>query len=111
MVLVKLGGKYYADASAVDKVPMMRRRSFKAKLEKSRPLVEALVEIAKSYNVTASQVALNWLVTFSGETVPALPGATRVEQAKQNCLAMGFRMTAAEITKIDELSKRFMGKR
>jgi aryl-alcohol dehydrogenase-like predicted oxidoreductase len=106
-----LGGKYHADASAVDKVPMMRRRSFKAKLEKSRPLVEALVEIAKNYNVTASQVALNWLVTFSGETVLAIPGATKVEQAKQNCLAMGFRMNAAEITKIDELSKRFMEKR
>jgi aryl-alcohol dehydrogenase-like predicted oxidoreductase len=106
-----LGGKYHADASLVDKVPMMRRRSFKAKLEKSRPMVEALVEISKNYNVNASQVALNWLVTFSGETVLAIPGATRVEQAKQNCLAMGFRMNAAEITKIDELSKRFMGKR
>ncbi len=103
-----LGGKYHADASLVAKVPMMRRRSFRAKLERSRPLVEALVAIAKNYNVTASQVSLNWLVTFSGEMVLAIPGATRVEQAKQNSLAMSFRLTTAEITKIDELSKRFL---
>ncbi len=106
-----LGGKYHADANAVDKVPFMRRRSFKSRLEKSRPLVEALVEIAQNYNVTASQVALNWLVTFNGETVLAIPGATRVEQAKQNCNAMSFAMTTAEISRIDGLSKTFMEKR
>jgi aryl-alcohol dehydrogenase-like predicted oxidoreductase len=106
-----LGGKYHADAGAVDGVPMMRRRNFKRKIEISRSLVEALIEIAKGYNVSASQVVLNWLVTFNGETVLAIPGATRVEQAKQNCLAMSFRLTNAEISKIDELSKRFMEKR
>jgi aryl-alcohol dehydrogenase-like predicted oxidoreductase len=106
-----LGGKYHSDPKAIESVPMMRHRAFRGKIEKSRPLVNALGEIAKGYGVSTSQVALNWLVTFSGETVLAIPGATRVEQAKQNCLAMSFRLTAAEMTKIDELSKVFMDKR
>jgi aryl-alcohol dehydrogenase-like predicted oxidoreductase len=105
-----LGGKYHKDANAIDKVPMMRRRAFKSKIETSRQVVEVLMETAKGYNVSASQVALNWLVTFSGETVLAIPGATKIEQAKQNCLAMTFKLTAAEISRIDELSKRFMEK-
>ncbi len=103
-----LGGKYHADSKAVDKVPMMRRRAFKGKIEKSRALVGVLVEIANSYNVTASQIALNWLVTFSGETVLAIPGATRIAQAKQNCMAMNFSLTTAEISKINETSKMFI---
>ena len=56
-----LGGKYHQSPEAVAKLPMMRRRSIRGKVEKSRELVGVLIEIARIHDVTASQVALNWL--------------------------------------------------
>lgn len=103
-----LGGKYHKNPEMVRQLPVMRRRAFANRIEKSRPLVAALAEIAQTYGVSASQVALNWLIAYHGETVLAIPGATRVEHAKQNCLAMTFKMTQAQMDRIDELSREFI---
>ena len=103
-----LSGKYHKNPEAVSDVPVMRRRAFRNRIEKSRPLVEALVEIGQAHGVSASQVALNWLVSHHGDTVLAIPGATKVEHARQNCLALTFRITPEEMSRIDELSKRFI---
>jgi aryl-alcohol dehydrogenase-like predicted oxidoreductase len=102
-----LGGKYHQNPEAVKNLPMMRRRSFSGKIEKSRPLVEELMKIAAEYKVSASQVALNWLVNFHGETVVAIPGATKPEHAKQNCLALTFKLTDAQMARINDLSEKF----
>lgn len=103
-----LGGKYHRNPKAVNKLPLMRRRAIKGRIEKSRELVGALIEIAQAHGVSASQVALNWLVNFHGDTVVAIPGATRAEHAKENCAAMTFRLTDAQMARINELSKRFI---
>jgi aryl-alcohol dehydrogenase-like predicted oxidoreductase len=103
-----LSGKYHKTPEAVSEVPLMRRRAFRSRIEKSRPLVEALMDIAQAHGVSASQVALNWLVGHHGDTVVAIPGATKVEHARQNCLAMSFLLTRAQMAKIDELSGRFI---
>ncbi len=86
----------------------MRRRSLKGRIEQSRKLVETLSNIADDYSVSASQVALNWLVNFHGDIVVAIPGATKVEHARQNCLAMTFRLTEAEMAVISDLSAQFI---
>jgi aryl-alcohol dehydrogenase-like predicted oxidoreductase len=103
-----LSGKYHKNPETVGKLPPIRRNSIKGKIEKSRVLVEALAEIAASYRVSASQVALNWLINFHGDIVVAIPGATKVEHAKQNCSAMTFQLTDAEMTGISELSAQFI---
>jgi aryl-alcohol dehydrogenase-like predicted oxidoreductase len=103
-----LGGKYHQSPDAVRKLPVMRRRSIRGRVEKSRELVGALIEIAQAHDVSASQVALNWLVNFHGDTVVAIPGATRSEQAKQNCGAMNITLSDAQMSRIDELSRRFI---
>ena len=49
-------------------------------------------------------MALAWLVTYYGEAVVAIPGASRPEQAAEAAAAMDLRLTAAEIERIDQLS-------
>ena len=74
-------------------------------IESSRSLVEALEEIATRYEVTAATVALNWLIHFNGETVVAIPGASKVTHVEQAAEAMTFKLTAEELAWLDELSR------
>jgi aryl-alcohol dehydrogenase-like predicted oxidoreductase len=48
---------------------------------------------------------LNWLINFHGDTVVAIPGATKVKQAEENAAAMSFKLSAEEMARIDELSR------
>ena len=88
--------------------PFLRRRRLRRRIDASRELINALEEIAKTHGVTASQVALNWLINFHGNTVVAIPGATKVRHAEQNVGAMTFTLSSAELSQIDNLSKQFM---
>ena len=103
-----LGGKYHTNPEAINRLPMMRRRSFSGRIEKSRELVEAIIRLAQTYGISASQVALNWLVNYHGDTVVAIPGATGVEQARQNCAALAFRLKQEDMDSIERLSRRFI---
>jgi aryl-alcohol dehydrogenase-like predicted oxidoreductase len=103
-----LGGKYHENPGAANRLPLMRRRAFKGKIERSRGLVEALMQMAPAYEVSASQVALNWLVSYHGDTVVAIPGATKAEHARQNCAALNFRLEQKDLDRIEELSRQFI---
>jgi aryl-alcohol dehydrogenase-like predicted oxidoreductase len=76
-------------------------------LEKSRPVVIMVKELAEKYNVTPSQVALNWLINFNGDTVVAIPGATKAGHVKENCGAMSFRLSDEDMARLDEVSSVF----
>jgi aryl-alcohol dehydrogenase-like predicted oxidoreductase len=78
---------------------------FRRKIEKTRPLVEALDEVAAAHGVTVAQVALNWLIHFHGETVVAIPGATKPYQVVENSAAMGFALSGQDMARIDEVSR------
>lgn len=69
-------------------------------------VVSAMEKIAGRYNVTTAQVALNWTVSFHGDTVVTIPGATKVRQAQEAAGAMHFRLTNDELNQLDELSRR-----
>ncbi len=103
-----LGGKYHNNPKFADILPLMRKRVFKSKIEKSRELVEALVDIARAHDVSASQVALNWLVNYHGDIVLTIPGATKTEHARQTCLAMNFRLNQDHMSRIEQLSRQFI---
>jgi aryl-alcohol dehydrogenase-like predicted oxidoreductase len=82
---------------------------FRAKgLEKSLPVVALVKELARKYEVTPSQVALNWLIHFHGETVVAIPGATKEEHAKENTGAMSFRLSDEDMEKLERSSRMFL---
>ena len=76
-------------------------------LEKSRPVVTLLKELAENYNVTPSQVALNWLIHFHGDAVVAIPGATKEIHVKENCGAMSFQLSDEDMIRLDNASSIF----
>ncbi len=102
-----LAGKYHQNPDLFDQAPFGKKMMLRRNLERSRPLVEALMEIAPQYDATPAQVALNWVINFQGETVVTIPGATKVHQAEQSAGAMKFRLSDEEMARLDELSRDF----
>jgi aryl-alcohol dehydrogenase-like predicted oxidoreductase len=95
-----LSGKFHDDPELIRSRSGYRKymRAFKQKgLEKSQPVINALKELARKYQVSLSQIALNWLIQFQGETVVAIPGATKVDHVKDNIGAMKFMLTNDEL--------------
>jgi aryl-alcohol dehydrogenase-like predicted oxidoreductase len=77
------------------------------KLKKSRPVIMLVKELALKYNVTPSQVALNWVIHFQGDTVFAIPGATKEIHVKENVGAMSFRLSDEDMARLDRESSIF----
>ena len=100
-----LSGKYHKNPELLKTKFFYWRRQMQSKLEKSRPLVQALEEIGARYNATPAQVALNWVIHFHGDSVVTIPGATRPSQAAEAAGAMGFKLTSDELGRLDELSR------
>ena len=103
-----LSGRFHDDPSALKSVRFLRRQysGFNAEgLRKIEPVVRFLQQTALKYGASASQVALNWLVSFHGETVVAIPGATKVRHAQEAAGALKFSLSAGELAEIDRLSR------
>lgn len=101
-----LTGKFHKDPNTLRKRPVGRRLLLRRRLEKSRSLIVDLEEIAAAHGLTPAQVALNWLVNFHGDTVVAIPGASKVYHAQQNAGAMNFSLSEEEMARIDGLSRQ-----
>ncbi len=78
-----------------------------AGLTKSLPVVNLVKELAHKYSATPSQVALNWLIHYHGDTVVAIPGATKETHARENTGAMSFRLSREDMEKLDQVSAVF----
>jgi len=102
-----LTGKFHKDPEILNRTPFGRRMRLRREIERSRPLILALEEIASKHDATPAQIALNWLIHFQGEAVVAIPGASKVKQAEENAGVMNFRLTHEEMTKLDEMSRMF----
>lgn len=102
-------GKFHDNQDLLKNIGMRKYSSpFKpAGLEKSRPLIKTIQELAIKYGVTSSQIALNWLINFHGETVVAIPGATKESHAKENTGAMTFTLNADDLSLLDNKSALF----
>lgn len=75
-----------------------------AKSEKLFDIVDVLDEIAKETERSIAQVALNWVL--SRPTVVSLViGARNEEQLKQNIGAVGWKLTAEQVQRLDTVSK------
>ena len=108
-----LTGRFHDDPLAVAALPRGRRsrlvpasRSHSpAALARSAPLIEGLRAVGAAHGATAAQVALAWLVHYYGDTVVAIPGATRPQQAAENAGGMQLDLTNEELAHIDTLSR------
>ena len=99
-----LTGKYHKNPELLQKKGWLWRTRLQRGVEKSRPLVLALEEIGAKYNATAAQVALNWVINSSGETVVTIPGATKTRQAQESAGAMQFKLSGDEMARLNEIS-------
>jgi aryl-alcohol dehydrogenase-like predicted oxidoreductase len=107
-----LTGRFQRHPEAVAALPSWRRsrlspmgRAFgRDSLARTLPLIDELRAIGAAHGVSTAQVALAWLIAFYGDTVVAIPGATRPEQARANAAAMDVRLTEDELARIERVS-------
>lgn len=105
-----LTGKFHDNPDLINKRHIFRRYYAslnKSKIQKSSQIVQALKSIAQKYQVTPSQVALNWVINSNEGMIFAIPGATTVGQAKDNAGTMQFELSDDEIEYLNDLSKSF----
>jgi aryl-alcohol dehydrogenase-like predicted oxidoreductase len=96
-----LTGKYTPDKPA----PGLRGRKYnRSFLEKIQPLIRLMREVGREQgNKSLSQVALNWLICKGA--IP-IPGAKNARQAQDNCGALGWRLSEAQVAALDEASAK-----
>jgi aryl-alcohol dehydrogenase-like predicted oxidoreductase len=95
-----LTGKYTPE----NRPPGLRKyMAHGGKLSSIQPLLGLMRELGQAHEgKSPAQVALNWLVCKGA--VP-IPGAKNAHQARENAAATGWRLDAAEIAALDEMSR------
>lgn len=102
-----LTGKFHKNPELLNQRPFGRRMMLRRTIERSRPLIEGLEDIALKHDASPAQVALNWLVNFQGETVVAIPGASKAHHAEQSAATMKFKLSDGEMARLHELTRMF----
>lgn len=70
------------------------------------PLLKTMTEIGQDHGgKTSAQVALNWLICKGALPIP---GPKNAEQARQNAGGTGWRLTDAEVARLDAISDEIM---
>jgi aryl-alcohol dehydrogenase-like predicted oxidoreductase len=93
-----LTGKYGPDRPP----PLARRRRTRGLHQHLGPLLELLRQIGQeSGGKSSSQVALNW--TMAKGSLP-IPGAKTERQASENAGALGWKLTADQVARLDAAS-------
>lgn len=103
-----LSGRFHDDPDAISGVRGLRRMSSSINpktLERTAPLVAELKKVAATHGASPSQIALNWLVSFWGDAVVAIPGASKPAQVSDAAGAMKIALTRAELDSIDRISR------
>ncbi|NEU28041.1 aldo/keto reductase [Paenibacillus ottowii] len=106
-----LSGKFHKNPALVKSIKGPRKwtPAFRnSGLQRSKPLIEVLEQLAQQYNSTPTQIALNWLINAHGERVFAIPGASKVHHAQENVKAMKFTLTASEIEMVSHVSNQVL---
>ena len=102
-----LTGTFHKNPEILNQTPFGRRMQLRREIERSRPLIQALEEVAIKHDATPAQIALNWLIHFQGEIVVAIPGASKAKQAEESAGVMNFRLSDEEMNRLDKLSRVF----
>lgn len=93
-----LTGKY----SVASPPPGSRSRTYANLLPRISPLLKGMTEIGQDHGGKSnSQVALNWVICKGALPIP---GAKTAEQAQENAGGLGWRLTEAEVARLDKAS-------
>ncbi|MHA1593033.1 MAG: aldo/keto reductase [Candidatus Heimdallarchaeaceae archaeon] len=103
-----LSGKFHKDEQLFNALSFARKMRSKKQIRDSQDLINTLDSVANSHKATIAQIALNWLVNYHGDTVVAIPGATKASQAESNGKAMSIKLTQNELNEIEEQSRIFV---
>lgn len=104
-----LSGKFHDQPDLIQQRvgPRKKMKAFSTKgLEASAPIIAVLKRIAEAKNQTPSQIALRWLIQYHGDTVLAIPGATKVKHAIDNAAVLDFELTEVELEEIEKVSRK-----
>ena len=85
-------------------MPRMRRNRLRGGLKKTQSMVDTLETIASEHDATVAQVTLSWTTNYHGDTVIAIPGASKTYQAEQNAGAMRISLSSEQMETISTLS-------
>jgi len=102
-----LTGRFHNDPAQIQVISRVRRlqsRMDEKSMARSRPLIELQSTLGDKYGVTPGQIALNWLIHYHGDTVVAIPGATKERHARENIGAMTFKLSRDELEQLNEAS-------
>jgi aryl-alcohol dehydrogenase-like predicted oxidoreductase len=107
-----LTGRFHDDPASVRSLSRSRRLmnpNLRSKgLTRTAPVIDELRDLGKAYGVTAAQVALNWVITYYGDTVVAIPGASKPRQAEESAGAMSFELTEKERQRLAGLTEHIL---
>jgi aryl-alcohol dehydrogenase-like predicted oxidoreductase len=90
-------GTRLANATAAESAPLTDEAQ-------AYDIVDEIVAIARRREVSAAQVALNWVLAKPGITAAVL-GASRPEQLTDNLQVTAWTLTDAELTRLDQVSE------
>lgn len=102
-----LTGRFHNDPSQISGISRVRRMQSgmdEKSMARTKGLITSLEKLGEKYDATAGQVALHWLIQYHGDTVVAIPGASKVRHAKENIGAMAFQLTRDELELLNEAS-------
>lgn len=68
-------------------------------LEANQQQVRHLADLARSWGITAAQVALGWLLAQGPDVVP-IPGSRRPDRARENAAAMSSQLDDAQLAQL-----------
>lgn len=95
-----LTGHLHRNPELLDVMPRFRRSRLRGKLKKTKSLVETLESISLEHEATTAQITLSWTTNYHGESVVAIPGATKTYQAEQNAGAMRIKLSSEQMEAI-----------
>ncbi|MDT7722096.1 MAG: hypothetical protein QOE94_3107 [Mycobacterium sp.] len=95
-----LTAKFHDDPDLVAMLPRRRRKLFSDHLQPTAPLIDGLQDVALTHSATVAQVALAWLTTFYGDTVVAIPGASKPSHSEEAAGAMRIALSERETQRL-----------
>jgi aryl-alcohol dehydrogenase-like predicted oxidoreductase len=99
-----LTGNLHQNPELLKNMPRLRRYRLRGHLKKTQALIETLEAIASEHDATAAQITLSWTINYHGDTVIAIPGATKTYQAEQNAGAMQISLSSEQMETISTFS-------
>jgi aryl-alcohol dehydrogenase-like predicted oxidoreductase len=89
-----LSGRYHGTSRPKDRVRATSPPFQPESIERTRPLIAVLREVAEAHSATTAQIALAWVIRKPA--VVAIPGASSVEQLESNVAAAQIQLTDDE---------------